>query len=66
MRVRARSGEDVREPIREDQGRHRLRVLLLEGVASPAGAPADVAYFDRLRRRAQRDIPGWMQEPEGS
>jgi antitoxin ParD1/3/4 len=48
------SSEYVRELIRKDQDRQRLRGLLLEGAESPAGAPADAAYFDSLRQRARR------------
>ncbi len=48
------SSEYVRELIRKDQDRQRLRGLLLEGAESPAGAPADAAYFDGLRQRARR------------
>ena len=45
------SSEYVRELIRADQDRQRLRQLLLDGAASPAGAVADDAYFDSLRDR---------------
>lgn len=48
------SSEYVRELIRKDQDRQRLRGLLLQGAASPPSAPVDDAYFDRLRRRARR------------
>lgn len=47
------SSEYVRELIRKDADRLELRNLLLEGVASPAAAPADAAYFDALRHRAR-------------
>jgi len=47
------SSEYVRELIRKDQDRQRLRGLLLEGADSPAGSVADAAYFDALRRRAR-------------
>ena len=43
------SSEYVRELIRKDQGRQRLRSLLLEGAASPPGVTADADYFGRLR-----------------
>ena len=43
------SSEYVRELIRRDQDRQRLRGLLLEGAASPPAGPADADYFDRLR-----------------
>lgn len=52
------SSEYVRDLIRKDQERTRLRGLLLEGAASrPVGA-ADGKYFDvvrdRIRRRGKR------------
>jgi antitoxin ParD1/3/4 len=47
------SSEYVRELIRKEQERQHLRGLLLAGAASAPGAPADVAYFDALRARAQ-------------
>lgn len=46
------SSEYVRELIRKDQDRHRLRALLLEGARSPAGQTADATYFQALRKRA--------------
>lgn len=46
------SSEYVRELIRKERDRERLRGLLLEGAASPPTAPADAAFFDELRRRA--------------
>lgn len=45
------SSEYVRELIRMDQDRQRLRALSLAGAESPPGAPVDAAYFDRLRER---------------
>ena len=48
------SSEYVRELIRRDQDRQRLRLLLLEGGASNLGGEADKAYFDELRKRARR------------
>ena len=47
------SSEHVRELIRKDQERVRLRELLLAGAASPPTAPAGRAYFKRLRSRAR-------------
>lgn len=52
------SSEYVRELIRRDQDRIRLRGLLLEGAASALGAPADARYFDRLRGRVRRIARG--------
>ena len=48
------SSEYIRELIRKDQDRQRLRSLLMEGGASPAAAPADRGYFDALRDRVRR------------
>ena len=47
------SSEYVRELIRKDRDRQRLRGLLLEGAASPPTVTADADYFDRLRSRAR-------------
>ena len=47
------SSEYVRELIRKDQDRQRLRGLLLEGVASAQAVTADADYFDRLRCRVR-------------
>lgn len=41
--------EYVRDLIRKDQGRQRLRDLVLEGAASPREGVADADYFDTLR-----------------
>lgn len=48
------SSEYVRELIRKDQDRTRLRSLLLQGVESAPGKPANSAYFDNLRDRVKR------------
>ena len=47
------SSEYVRELIRKDQDRQQLRRLLLDGAGSAPGAPANDAYFERLRARAR-------------
>jgi antitoxin ParD1/3/4 len=47
------SSEYLRELIRRDQDRARLRALLLEGATSPAGKAADDAYFDALQARVR-------------
>jgi len=47
------SSEYVRELSRRDQDRQHLRALLLDGASSAPAAPADKAYFDSLRNRAQ-------------
>lgn len=49
------SSEYVRELIRKDQDRQRLRAMLLAGAASPPGNPADDDYFDSLRARVRRE-----------
>lgn len=48
------SSEYVRELIRADQDRQRLRELLLDGAESPAGGVADDAYFSALKNRVRR------------
>jgi len=52
------SSEYVRELIRADQDRQRLRKLLLDGAASPATAAADEAYFRDLRTRVRKAKAG--------
>ena len=51
------SSEYVRELIRKDQDRQRLRDLLLEGAALPEAAAADAEYFARLRARVRASGP---------
>lgn len=48
------SSEYVRELIRKDQGRTRLRAILVAGGASQLCGPVDGAYFDGLRNRVRR------------
>ncbi len=49
------SSEYVRELIRRERDREKLRGLLLEGAASPlSGVVADDAYFDGLRARVRQ------------
>ena len=45
--------ESVRELIRRDQDRRRLRRLLLDGATSEPGPPAGTAYFGALRERVR-------------
>lgn len=52
------SSEYVRELIRKQRDRARLRGLLLEGAASPPTAPADAAFFDELRERVHQRAKG--------
>ena len=47
------SSEYVRELIRRDQDRLRLRNLLVAGAASAPGQRADGPYFESLRERAK-------------
>ena len=47
------SSEYVRELIRRDQDRQRLRSLLLEGGSSNLAGDADETYFAGLRERAR-------------
>ena len=53
MRGYSTSSEYVRELIRKDQDRQRLRDLPLEGVVSAQAVTADGDYFDRLRCRGR-------------
>ena len=48
------SSEYVRDLIRKDHDRVHLRSLLLQGVESAPGKPANSAYFDNLRDRVKR------------
>lgn len=48
----------LRELIRKERDRERLRRLLLEGAASPPTAPADAAFFDELRERVHQRANG--------
>jgi antitoxin ParD1/3/4 len=47
------SSEYVRELIRREQDRTRLRNLLLEGAKSALTEPVDEAYFEGLRERVR-------------
>lgn len=48
------SSEYVRELIRKDADRQRLRGLLLDGAASSPTTPADAGYFAAMRERVQQ------------
>ena len=52
------SSEYVRELIRKDADRLRLRGLLLKGADSAPAAPADATYFTTLRERVQKRARG--------
>ena len=45
------TSEFVRDLIRRERDRQRLRDLLLDGASSPSGPIADDAYFATLRAR---------------
>ena len=46
------SSEYVREVLRKEKDRVRLREMLLEGMESPLmDEPMDAAYFDKFRKR---------------
>ncbi|KVD74830.1 hypothetical protein WS62_03880 [Burkholderia sp. ABCPW 14] len=47
------SSEYVRELIRKDQDRQRLRDLLLQGAAAAQTPAVDEGYFDSLRARVR-------------
>lgn len=47
------SSEYVRELIRRDSDRLRLRGLLLDGATSAAAVPAGPSYFAGLRKRVR-------------
>ena len=51
------SSEYVRELIRRDQERLRLRALMLEGAESPVTGEADALYFAALRARVSSPKP---------
>jgi len=48
------SSEYVRELIRKDQDRLKLRGLLLAAAASNPADPADASYFEGLRDRVRK------------
>jgi antitoxin ParD1/3/4 len=48
------SSEYVRELIRKDQDRQRLRGVLLAGAATASASPANATYFEGLRDRVRR------------
>jgi antitoxin ParD1/3/4 len=48
------SSEFVRELIRREQARARLRELVVDGMGSGEGSEVDSVYFDALRDRVRR------------
>lgn len=51
----ASTSEYVRDLIRRDHERRKLRAILLQGASSPTTTTADAAYFASLRERALND-----------
>ncbi|WP_233833844.1 type II toxin-antitoxin system ParD family antitoxin [Paraburkholderia sp. ZP32-5] len=47
------SSEYVRELIRKDHDRKRLRAMIVEGATSGLAGPADADYFESLRARVR-------------
>ena len=47
------TSEYIRELIRRDHERRRLRAALLAGASGPVAATADAAYFSSLRTQAR-------------
>lgn len=50
------SSEYIRELIRRDHDRTKLRDLLIEGVSSPPGKELNASYFDVLRRGVKKRV----------
>jgi antitoxin ParD1/3/4 len=48
------ASEYVRDLVRREQDRQKMRALILEGMASGPGPVADDAYFESLRERVRR------------
>lgn len=51
----ASTGEYVRDLVRREKDRQKLRALLIEGAESAATEPVGEAWFAALRKRARRD-----------
>lgn len=66
------SSEYVREMLRKERDREKLRGLLLEGMSSPLAGEADAAYFDGLRQgireraAAKAGVKAGKRKPEGA
>lgn len=52
------SSEFVRELIRREQDRSRIRALIVDGMASGSGSEMDADYFERLRGRVAGGAAG--------
>ena len=50
------SSEYIRDLIRKEQDRQKLRHLIMEGVNSPPAGIADEEYFERLRARMSERV----------
>ena len=50
------SSEYIRELIRRDHDRTRLRDLLLEGASSPPSKEIGKSYFDVMRRNVRKRV----------
>ena len=48
-------GEYIRDLIRQDHDRQKLRSLVLEGAASPPSVVADDKFFDQLYQRLDKE-----------
>ncbi len=51
----ATTSEYIRDLIRREQDKQKLRDLLLEGMNSPRAGVADAEYFNQLRARFSED-----------
>ena len=50
------SSEYLRELIRRDQDRLRLRAMMLDAASSPITGEADKQYFDHLRSKVNQQL----------
>jgi antitoxin ParD1/3/4 len=57
------SSEYVRDLIRREQDREKLRALLIEGLESGPGRVVDAAYFDGLSERIRQRAAGRAKGP---
>ena len=48
------ASEYVRQLIRQEWDRQKLRKMILDGANSPLEGPADAEYFESLRERIRR------------
>ena len=52
-RVGTERAASMRELIRKDQDRKRLRAMILQGATSGPAGPVDTDYFESLRARVR-------------